>query len=36
MVFWLVLKLENSYRVIIPSRIFGSFRGFFEGYIFAW
>jgi len=37
MVFWLVLKLEISYRgIIIFSRILVSFRGFFENYIFAW
>jgi hypothetical protein len=30
----LVLKLENSYRVIISWRILVSFRGFFEDYIF--
>jgi len=36
MIFWLVLKLEISYRVIISWRILVSFRGFFEDYIFAW
>jgi hypothetical protein len=37
MVFWLVLKLEISFRVIISGRILVSFRGFFlEDYIFAW
>jgi hypothetical protein len=36
MVFWLVLKLETSYRVIISWRILVSFRGFFEDYTFAW
>jgi hypothetical protein len=37
MIFWLVLKLEISYRVIITLKDFGfSFRGFFEDYIFAW
>ncbi len=35
MMFWLVLKFEISYRVIINWRIFISFRGFFEDYIFA-
>jgi hypothetical protein len=35
MVFWLVLKLEISYRVIISSRILVSLiRRFFEDYIF--
>jgi hypothetical protein len=36
--FWLVLKLEISYRVIIISRkILGFFlEDFFEDYIFAW
>jgi hypothetical protein len=29
MIFWLVFKLEISYRVIISSRILVSFRGFF-------
>jgi len=36
MIFWLVLKLEISYRVIISWRILVSFRGIFEDYIFAW
>jgi hypothetical protein len=36
MIFWLVLKLEISHRVIIYGRILVSFRGFLEGYIFAW
>jgi hypothetical protein len=36
MIFWLVLKLEISYRVIISSRILVSFRGFFEDYINVW
>ncbi len=36
MIFWLVLKLEISCRVIISWRILVSFRGFFEDYIFAW
>jgi hypothetical protein len=31
-IFWLVLKLEISYRVIISWRILVSFRGFFEDY----
>jgi hypothetical protein len=35
MIFWLVLKLEISYSVIISWRILVSFRGFFEDYIFA-
>jgi len=34
--FWIVLKLEINYRVIISWRILISFRGFFEDYIFAW
>ncbi len=35
--FWLVLKLEKSYRVIISWRILVSFRGFFlEDNIFVW
>jgi hypothetical protein len=29
MIFWLVLKLEISYKIIISSRIWFSFRGFF-------
>jgi hypothetical protein len=36
MIVWLVLKLEISYRVIISWRILISFRGCFDGYIFAW
>jgi len=36
MIFWLVLKLEISYRVVMSWRILVSFRGFFENYIFAW
>jgi hypothetical protein len=36
MIFWLVLKLEISYRVLISWRILVSFRGFFEDYVFAW
>jgi hypothetical protein len=35
MIFWLVLKLEISYRVIISSRLLVSLTGFFEYYIFA-
>jgi hypothetical protein len=35
MIFWLVLKLEISYRVIISWRILVSFGGFFEHYIFC-
>jgi hypothetical protein len=35
MIFWLVLKLEISYRVIISCRILVSCRGFFENYIFC-
>jgi hypothetical protein len=35
MIFWLVLKLEISYRVIIALRILVSFRGFVEDCIFA-
>jgi hypothetical protein len=34
-IFWLVLKLEISYRVIIWGRILVSFRGFFDSYIFC-
>jgi hypothetical protein len=33
--FWLVLKLEISYRVIKSWRILVSFRGFFEDYNFC-
>jgi hypothetical protein len=36
MIFWLVLKLEISSRVIISCRILVSFRGFLKDYIFAW
>jgi len=36
MIFWLVLKLEISYIIIISRRILVSFRGIFEDYIFAW
>jgi len=36
MIFWLVLQLENRYRVIISWRILVSFRDCFEDYIFAW
>jgi hypothetical protein len=36
MIFWLVLKLEISFRVITSWRILVSFRVFFEDYIFAW
>jgi hypothetical protein len=32
MIFWLVLKLEIRYRVIISWRFLVSFRGFFEDY----
>jgi hypothetical protein len=35
MIFWLVLKLEISSRVVISPRILVSFRGFFEDYILA-
>jgi hypothetical protein len=35
MIFWLVLKLGISYRVIISWRILVYLRGFFEDYIFA-
>jgi hypothetical protein len=37
MIFWLVLKLEISYRLVIimSGRILVSYRGFFEDYIFA-
>jgi hypothetical protein len=34
MIFWLVLKLEISYRVMISRRILVSFRGFFLKIIF--
>jgi hypothetical protein len=36
MKFWLVLKLEISYRVITSWKILISFEGCFEDYIFAW
>ncbi len=36
MIFWVVLKLETSYRVVISWRILVSFIGFSEDYIFAW
>jgi hypothetical protein len=37
MIFWLVLKLEISYRDIISLEGFlVSFRGFLEENIFAW
>jgi hypothetical protein len=36
MIFWLVLKLEISYRIILSWRILVSFRGFFEDFSFAW
>jgi len=36
MIFWLVVKLEISYRVIISRKILVSIREFFENYIFAW
>jgi len=37
MIFWLVLKLDISYRVIISLKDFGFFlEVFFEDYIFAW
>jgi hypothetical protein len=35
MIFWLVLKLEISYRVIISQRILVSLREIFQDYIFA-
>jgi hypothetical protein len=35
MIFWLVLKLEISYRVVTSGMILISFRGFFEDYIFS-
>jgi hypothetical protein len=34
MIFWLVLKLEISYRVMISWRLLVSFRGFFFKIIF--
>jgi hypothetical protein len=36
MIFWLVLKLEISYRVRISWRILVPLRGVFEDHIFAW
>jgi hypothetical protein len=36
MIFWLVLKLEISYRVIISEGFWFVLKGFFEDYIFAW
>jgi hypothetical protein len=36
MIFWLVPKLEMSYRVMISWRILVSSEDFFEDYIFAW
>jgi hypothetical protein len=37
MIFWLVLRLEISYRVIISLKDFSFFgRIFFEDYVFAW
>jgi hypothetical protein len=37
MIFWLVLKLEISYRVIIYLEGFWIlYEDFFEDYIFAW
>jgi hypothetical protein len=35
MIFWLVLKLEISYRVVTSGMILTSLRGFFEDYIFS-
>ncbi len=36
-IFWLVLKLEISCRVMVSWRVFGFFwRIFFEDYVFAW
>jgi len=35
MIFWLVLKLEISYRIMISQKILVSLRGFFKDYIFA-
>jgi hypothetical protein len=35
MIFWLVLKLETSYQVIISQSILVFFRGFFEDYNFC-
>jgi len=36
MIFWPVLKLEITYKVVISGRILVSFRGFFEDYILGW
>ncbi len=36
MIFWLVLKLEITYRVVISWRSLVLFQGFLEGYIFVW
>jgi hypothetical protein len=36
MIFWLVLKIEINYRVVISRRILVSFRRFYEDYNFAW
>jgi hypothetical protein len=36
MIFWLVLKLEISYRVILSWKSLISFKGFSEDYIFSW
>ncbi len=36
MIFWLVLKLEISYRVMISGRILVSFGGFFFKIIFLY
>ncbi len=35
MIFWLLLKLEISYRVVISWRILVCFRGFLEDYIYC-
>jgi hypothetical protein len=35
-IFWLVLKLEISYKLIEGFFWFLSLRGFFEDYIFVW
>jgi hypothetical protein len=36
MIFWVVLKLEISYRVIISEKDFGFFERIFEDYVLAW
>jgi hypothetical protein len=36
MIFWLVLKFEISYKVLISWRILVSITGFFEYYFFAY